>query len=473
MGANSRLRKTMNEPKEKREGVKEILILGGGFGGVYAAMELEKLLKDELQSGEIHVTLVAHDNFFLFTPMLHEVVASDLDASHIVNPLHKLLKGVDLFCGAVDEIDLPNRGVRVSHEAPGGAERHSHVLPYDHLILALGSVASFENVPGAEECALTMRTLGDAVALRNRIIDTLEVADSECFAAMRTPLLTFVVAGGGFSGVETAGAVNDFLHDAIKLYPHLTEKNLRVVVVHSGQHVLPELGEKLGKYATQKLRDHGIEVLLESRVASATASCVTLKDESVIPAQTLIWTVGNAINPLLGALPCATTRGRVCVNENLEVPEWPGVWVLGDAAYAIDPNTEKPYPATAQHALRQGKVVAGNVVASLRGKNKKPFRFKTLGQLATIGRRAGVASVFGFQFSGFPAWFMWRTIYLAKLPRFEKKLRVALDWTLDLFFSKDLVQISTSTRFSKPISAPAAKAAPIELSDRALSNQLS
>jgi NADH dehydrogenase len=443
--ANLRWETTMTELLTGRKGAKEILILGGGFGGVYAAMELEKLLEGELKSGEIHVTLVSHDNYFLFTPMLHEVAASDLDASHIVNPLHKLLKSGDFFCGDIDDIDLPNRSVRVSHQAPGGKERHSHDLPYDHLIVALGSVASFQDVPGVEERALTMRTLGDAVALRGRMIETLEVADSECFAAMRAPLLTFVIAGGGFSGVETAGAVNDFLRDAIKSYPNLSEKNLRVVVVHSGEHVLPELGEKLGKYATGKLREHGIEVLLGARVASADDGLVTLKDGSVIPAQTLIWTVGNAINALLGELPCATTKGRVCVNDNLEVSEWPDVWVLGDAAYAIDPNTDKPYPATAQHALRQGKVVARNVVASLRAKKKKPFRFKTLGQLATIGRRAGVASVFGFQFSGFAAWFMWRTIYLSKLPRFEKKLRVAVDWTMDLFFSKDLVQLSTPT----------------------------
>ncbi len=433
----------MTEPKTGRQSVKEILILGGGFGGVYAAMELEKLLERQLEFGDIHVTLVCRDNFFLFTPMLHEVAASDLDASHIVSPLHKLLKRVDFFYGDVDDIDLPNRSVRVSHAAPGGADRHSHDLPYDHLIVALGSVASFQDVPGVAERALTMRTLGDAVTLRSRLIESLEVAESECFAGMRAPLLSFVIAGGGFSGVETAGAVNDFLRDAIKCYPHLTTSDLRVVVVHSGKHVLPELGEKLGEYATKKLRQHGIEALLGSRVAGADASSVTLKDGTVIPAQTLIWTVGNAINPLLGALPCATTKGRVCVNENLEVAEWPGVWVLGDAAYAIDPNTDQPYPATAQHALPQGKVVAENIVASLRGDKKKPFRFKTLGQLATIGRRAGVASVMGVQFSGFPAWFMWRTIYLAKLPRFEKKVRVALDWTLDLFFAKDLVQLST------------------------------
>lgn len=434
-----------NNANNGRARAKEILILGGGFGGVYAAMELEKLLKNEMKSQAVHVTLVSHDNFFLFTPMLHEVAASDLDASHIVSPLHKLLKQVDFFCGQVDDIDLPNHQVRVSHEAVGHGERHSHVLNYDHLIVGLGSVASFGHVPGAEENALTMRTLGDAVALRERLIESLEVADSDCFAEMRAPLLTFVVAGGGFSGVETAGAVNDFLRDAIKNYRNLSEKNLRVVVVHSGERVLPELGDKLGEYTGRKLGENGVEVLLNTRVSSVDSESVTLSDGTFIAAHTLIWTIGNAANPLLGGLPCACEKGRVCVDANLEVLEWPNVWAVGDGAHAIDPATNKPYPATAQHALRQAKTIARNIAASLNDEPKKPFRFNTLGQMATIGRRTGVASAFGLQFSGFLAWWMWRTVYLAKLPRLEKKVRVAIDWTLDMFFSKDLVQLSSPT----------------------------
>jgi NADH dehydrogenase len=261
---------------------------------------------------------------------------------------------------------------------------------------------------------------------------------------MRVPLLTFVVAGGGFSGVETAGAINDFLREAIKSYPHLSTSTLRVVLVHSGERVLPELSEKLGQYATRKLEQHGIEVRLNTRVASAEDDCVTLSDGTRLAAHTLVWTVGNAANPLLSDLPCVTKRGRVCVDEHLEAIDAPGVWALGDGAHAQDDNG-KPYPATAQHALRQGKVVACNIAASLSGELKTRFRFKSLGQMATIGRRTGVAQIFGCQFSGFVAWWMWRTIYLAKLPRLEKKVRVALDWTLDLFFSRDLVQHSSSS----------------------------
>jgi NADH dehydrogenase len=431
------------------DGRTQILMLGGGFGGLYAALEWEKLLKRQPQLRErVDVTLIARDNFFLFTPMLHEVAASDLDPTHIVNPMHKLLKHVNFFCGEVEHIDLANRSVRVSHGMPqsglGSGARHAHLFDYHHLVLGMGSVTNFGSVPGVEKHALTMRTLGDAIALRERLIDSLETANADCFAQMRKPLLTFVVAGGGFSGVETAGALNGFLRDAVKHYPHLNHNSVRVVVVHAGQRVLPELGVKLGEYATSKLREHGVEVMLGVRVAGVEAGCVLLSDGTRIEANTLVWTVGNAANPLLETLPCQIERGRICVNENLEVEQWPGVWALGDGALSLDENGQA-YAPTAQHALRQGKVVAHNILASLRGETKKPFRFKTLGQLATIGRRSGVASVMGLQFSGFLAWWMWRTIYLAKLPRLEKKVRVVLDWTLDLFFSKDLVQLSTSS----------------------------
>jgi NADH dehydrogenase len=258
---------------------------------------------------------------------------------------------------------------------------------------------------------------------------------------MRVPLLTFVVAGGGFSGVETAGAINDFLREAIKSYPHLSALTLRVVLVHSGERVLPELSEKLSQYATRKLEQHGIEVRLNTRVASAEDDCITLSDGTRIAAHTLMWTVGNAANPLLADLPCVTERGRVCVDEYLEAISSPGVWALGDGAHALDENGE-PYPATAQHALRQGKVVACNIAASLSGEPKTRFRFKSLGQMATIGRRTGRGANFWLPIIAvlWPGW-MWRTDLSAKLPRLEKTCaRVALDCTPDQFFSKDLVQ---------------------------------
>jgi NADH:quinone reductase (non-electrogenic) len=413
-----------------------IVILGGGFGGMYAAIELEKKLAGD---PGVEITLVNKDNFFLFTPMLHEVAASDLDASNIVNPVRKLLKKVKFFNGPVDAVDLEAKKVVVSH----GSSPHSHDLEYDHLVLALGTITNFYNLPGLEERALTIKSIGDAILLRNRLIEHLEEADFECRGNDRQRLLTFVVAGGGFAGVETVAGINDFLRQAIPFYTNLTEQDLRVVLVHSGNVILPELGDKLGGYAQKVLAGRKLEIITNCRVASYRDGVVELNNGARIEAETLIWTAGTSPNPLMTTLRCKTDRGRLPVNEYLEVEGWPGVWALGDCAVVPDATTGASCPPTAQHALREGRVLARNIVATLKGKPMKKFRFKTIGQLAAIGRRTGVARIFGYNFSGFLAWWLWRTIYLSKLPRVEKRLRVTLDWTLDLFFSKDLVQLNT------------------------------
>ena len=416
----------------------KILILGGGFGGLYTAIELEKQLA---RNPDVEITLVNRDNFFSFTPMLHEVAASDLDMTHIVNPVRKMLKRVKLFLGDVQHIDLDKKVVTVAH----GSDQHTHELPYDHVVIGLGAITNFYGLPGLEERALTMKSLGDAIHLRNQIIAHLEEADTECAvnACLREPLMTCVVAGGGFAGVETIAGLNDFVREALRFYRNLHPEQIRMVLVHSGPVILPELSEKLGHYAAKKLAERGIEIRLNVRVTGVTDEGVELSDGTMIKTKTIVWTAGTAPNPLLGALTCNKDHGRVVANEFLEVPGWPGVWAVGDCALIPDPKTGKPYPPTAQHALRQGRVLAHNITAAIRGGAKKPFVFSTLGQLASIGRRVGVANIMGVNFSGFIAWWLWRTIYLSKLPRTEKKLRVALDWTLDLLFSKDLVQFDT------------------------------
>jgi NADH dehydrogenase len=413
-----------------------VLILGGGFAGVYAALEFEKILA---RDPGIDVTLVSRDNFFLFTPMLHEVAASDLDITNIVNPIRKLLRRVRFFRGTVESVDLAARTVSVYH-AEGA---HGHVLPYDHLVIALGATTNFFNIPGLADRALTMKSLGDAIELRNRLIHLLEEADLECAIGDRGNLLSVVVAGGGFAGVETIAAINDFLREALPYYSHLTAGQLRLVLVELGPAILPELGAKLGGYAQAKLAGRGVDIRVNTGVKGFTERGVELSDGSLISAQTLIWTAGTSPNPLLAALPGRKDRGRLCVNEFLEVAEHPGVWALGDCAMIPDLTTGRACPPTAQHALREGKVLARNIYAAIRGDRRRPFVFKTIGQLAAIGRRTGVARILGVNFSGFIAWWLWRTIYLSKLPRFEKKLRVILDWTLDLLFSKDLVQFAT------------------------------
>ena len=413
-----------------------VIILGGGFGGLYAAMHLDHVLD---RYPGLEVTLINRENFFLFSPMLHEVAASDLDVTNIVSPVRKLLKRVNFFAGEVEFVDLEQKRVKVSH----GFDHHHHELDYDYLVIGLGSVTNFYGVPGLEANALTMRTLGDAIHLRNRLIALLEEADTECCADIRQPLLTCVVAGGGFAGVETIAAVNDFIRNAVGFYRNLREDLLRVVLVHSGSVILPELGESLGAYAQRKLAGRKVEIRVKTKVTAVSNSGVELSDGECIPTRTLVWTAGTSCHPLLEHLPCEKNRGRLIVDETLAVKDWPGVWALGDCALIPDRKTGNYFPPTAQHALREGKVLAHNVLAAIDGTPPRRFTFSTIGRLAAIGRRTGVANILGFKFSGFFAWWLWRTIYLSKLPRFEKKLRVALDWTLDLLFSKDFVQFLT------------------------------
>jgi NADH dehydrogenase len=413
-----------------------VVIVGGGFGGLYAALRLEKRLE---RDPGLEVTLVNRENFFLFTPMLHEVASCDVSITHIVNPVRKLLRKVHFFDGDVKGIDLAGKQVTVAH----GFHPHTHELPYDHLVIALGSTTNFYGLPGLEQHAMTMKSLGDAIHLRNHVIGNLEEADTECAAPFRKRLLTFLVAGGGFAGVETMAGINDFVREALEFYPHLRHAELRMILVNSGPVILPELSGGLGEYAQRKLAERGVEIHLNAKVTAVGDHRVTLSDGTVVDTDTVVWTAGTTPHPLLDTLTCPRERGRVLVDEFLEVPGHAGVWSLGDCAVVPNARTGKPYPPTAQHALREGKVLAHNILASIDGRPKKKFVFNTLGQMAAIGRRTGVANILGVNFSGFFAWWLWRTIYWSKLPRVEKKVRVALDWTLDLIFSKDLVKLAT------------------------------
>jgi NADH dehydrogenase len=417
-------------------GPHRIVIAGGGFGGLYAALELERTLA---RDPDVEVTLIDKNNFFLFTPMLHEVAASDIDLAHIVSPIRALLRRVRFFQGEVTGIDCARRRITVAH----GFDAHKHSLEYDYLIVSLGSTTNFYGLPGLERRALTMKTLGDAIHLRNTLIAHLEEADTECGAGVRERLLTIVVAGGGFAGVETAAGLYDFAIDAVKFYRTLRAENVRLVLVHSGAHILPELGEELGQYAQRKLSQRGIEIITGTRVTGVTDQGVMLTNGTTINASIVLWTAGTSPNPLLRQVSGELANGRLIVNEFLEVKGADRIWALGDCAAVPNLRTGGLQPPTAQHALREGRVVARNVRAAIRGATRQPFTFGGLGQLAAIGKRTGVAKVFGIRFSGFLAWWLWRTVYLLKLPRLEKKLRVAFDWTLDLFFSKDLVQFLT------------------------------
>src|SRR5215831_7780065 len=416
----------------------KIVIAGGGFAGLYAAKYLDKALACR---DDVEVTLISRENFILFTPMLHEVAAGDLYPADIVNPLRRILRHVKIAEVDVKRIDLDNRLVRCT----GGVANRELGFAFDHLLLTLGSDTNFFDMHDVRDWAVSMKNLSDAALLRNRVITFLEQASLERDEADRRALLTFVTAGGGFSGTETTGAINDFVRETVRYYPQLREELIRVVVVHPGNFILPELGEELGLYAERKLRERKVEVIKGPRVANYDGLVVTLSDGTSIPSATLIWTAGVKPSAVIESLPCQKERGRLLVNEDMSVPGVSGLWAAGDCAAIPDVKSGAGefYPPTAQHALRQGVVVAKNIEAAILGGPLKPFRFKMLGQLASIGHHTGVAIVFGVKFSGFIAWSFWRSVYLMKLPRLAKKLRVMASWTLDIFFGQEIEQMIT------------------------------
>jgi NADH:quinone reductase (non-electrogenic) len=413
-----------------------IVIAGGGFAGLYAAMHFEKRLARRV---DVEVTLISRENFILFTPMLHEVAAGDLYPGDIVNPLRRILRHVKFIDADVQAIDLNARRIRCIASV---ADRELE-FEFDHLLLTLGSETNFFNMDGVRDWSVTMKSLSDAALLRNRMVALLEEASLQSDEAARRQLLTFVTAGGGFSGTETTGAVNDFVRETMRYYPQLSQELIRVVVVHPGNFILPELGEELGRYAEHKLRERKVEVIKGPRVANYDGVVVTLSDGTSIPAATLIWTAGVKPSPVIASLPCEKERGRLLVSEYLAVTGVPGLWAAGDCATVPVFDTDKFHPPTAQHGLREGVTVAKNIEAMILDRSLKSFRFKMLGQLASIGHHTGVAMVFGIKFSGFIAWWFWRSVYLMKLPGLAKKLRVMASWTLDLFFGQQIEQMIT------------------------------
>src|SRR6266516_4598914 len=357
-----------------------VIIAGGGFAGLSAAMYLDKTLA---RRADAEVTLINRENFILFTPMLHEVAAGDLYPGDIVNPIRRILHHVKFVEAEVQAIDLSARRVRCL----GGVAKFEIEFEFDHLLLTLGSETNFFDLPGVSEWAVTMKSMSDAALLRNRMVALLEEASLQKDEAARQRLLTFVTAGGGFAGAETTGAINDFVREAVRYYPELDEELIRVVVIHPGDFLLPELGEELGDYAEHKLRERKVDVIKGVRVASYDGTVITLTDGNKISASTLIWTAGVKPSPVIAPLRCEKQRGRLLVSEYLAVTGIPGLWAAGDCAAVPVFNTEKFHPPTAQHGLREGLVAAKNIAAVVLDRPLKSFSFTTLGQLATIGCR--------------------------------------------------------------------------------------
>jgi len=412
-----------------------VVILGGGFGGVYTARALERLLRPE----EAEICLVNRENYFVFQPLLAEVVGGSIGILDTVAPIRRLCRRTKLYVREVERVDLGGKTVTL---APSGFRPRAAELRYDYLVVAAGTRTDFGSMPGMAEHALPFKTLGDALLLRNRALEALEEAANETDAEFRRRLLTFVVGGGGFSGVEVVAELNDFLRLAAPAYG-IARDEIRCVLVHSGERILPEMPAGLAEYAQRILARRGVRLKLRDRISAATAEAAQLASGETIPCRTLVSTVPAGPAPLVQALNVAKEKGRLAVGPTLEVAGQEGaVWALGDCASIRMANGDLA-PPTAQHATREAETVAANIAACLRGQPQRRFEFGGLGKMGSLGRRSAVAEVLGVKISGLAAWFLWRTVYLMKMPGLDRKLRVALDWTTALWFDTELVQLRT------------------------------
>jgi len=411
---------------------KQILILGGGFGGVYTARYLEKLLRPE----EASITLINRENYWVYQPMLPEVISGSIGLTNVVSPIRRLCARTNLIMREVEDIDLKDQIVTIS---PGFRPRHLQ-LKYDHLVIALGSITDFHGMPGMIENAMPFRTLADAMVLRNHLIHVLEEADVEENPELRRQLLTFVVGGGGFSGVEVMAELNDFVRSVKRNYLRLRNQPHRCVIVQAADRILPEMSEALPIFAQRILRQRGVEIILNDRLKAATSERAILQSGTEIPCKTLISTVPSALPPIVQKLDCPRERGKLRVNTGLELKDYEGrVWALGDCA-AIKTAAGTIVPPTAQHAIREASTAAINIAAAVRGGKRAEFGFEGLGTLGSLGHGAAVAQIFGVKVSGLLAWLLWRCIYLMKMPGLHRKVRIATDWLLHLLFAPELAQ---------------------------------
>jgi len=419
-----------------------ILILGGGFAGMAVAQRLERLLA----AGEATVTLVSRDNYALFTPMLPEVCGGDLEPRHIVSPLRASLRKTVLVLGEVKAIDIEQRQVDVELVLDKRTER----LSYDHLVLATGSVTATFGIEGVWDCSIPFKRLEDSELLRNRVIETLEEADVEKDERRRSTLLTYAIVGGGYTGVEIAGELVDLLRSVIRFYRSLSFSEVRVVLVEGGTKLLPDLPPRMGRYVESFLPKRGVQVRLGAMVSAVDRNGVALKDGSRIDARTIVWSAGVRPSPLVAQLPLPHARnGGILVQGDMSVDGHEGVWALGDCAWIPNPKGGF-YPATAQHALREGPVLAANIVHVLRGQKTDIFRWQSLGTMASLGgQRGAVGFPNGFVLTGFLAWWLWRTYYLLRIPGGYRKVRVALDWLLALVFPRDIAQLRVDTGLAR------------------------
>lgn len=424
---------------------RRLIIVGGGFAGTRLARRIGR----RLPAGWT-LTLVSRENFITYNPLLPEVVGASLLPGHVVAPLRQMIPCSEVSMVTVSEIDLEARLIRYLGEGSGE-------LSFDQLVIACGVNANLGLVKGMARHALPLKTLGDALFLRNRVIVRMEQAELQPDREARRWLTRFVVIGGGFSGVEVAGELLDFLRATARYYPRLERDDPSVVLLHSGDHLLPELPSRLGEFAKRKMVQHGIDVRLSARAARIDDRAVELADGERIPAGTVICTIGTAPNPIVEGLPVARERGRIVTAADMSVPGWPGVWALGDCAAVPNAEDNGISPPTAQFAERQALQLAGNIVASMMGKPTQPFRFRPRGALSSIGHNKAVAQISGVKLSGFVAWLLWRGLYLLKIPTLARKVRLFLEWNWAMFFPPDVSHFGyrRTQRSSTPRGDPA------------------
>ena len=433
-------------PSAKRATVKRIVILGGGFAAIAVAHRLEK----RLRPGEAELVLISRENFSLFTPMLPEVSSGALDSRHIVTPIRAQLRRTQFILADVTQVDPVQRTVTYTHTLTGITE----ILHYDDAVIAIGAATSTFNLPGIAERVFALKTLEDANILRNRIIWLLELADTAQDDAERRRLLTIVVVGGGFTGVEATGELVELFRSVHRFYPHVKTSDVRIVLVEAAKTLLLGLPARMGEYSERFLKRRGVEVITGDGVKLADDDGLELSDGRRIETRTIVWSAG--VRPRALAVSGDLPRGKggtIAVAPDMSVPGFPGLWALGDCA-SIPDGSGGFYPATAQHALREGPVLADNIIARLQGKPTKPFHYAALGMMASLGARKAVAQLPGNRvLTGFPAWFLWRTYYLLRLPGLDRKLRVAFDWTLELLFPRDISELRVYTRLAQSSAA--------------------
>jgi NADH dehydrogenase len=407
-----------------------IVIAGGGFGGLYAARRLERLLPPH----SAQVTLVADANFLLYTPLLPGAAAGTLEPRHVVVPLREELDDTDIRLGRVTGADPEAR--RLDYRTPDGREAS---CAYDQLIVALGSVSRVLPIPGLAEHGIGFKTLSEAIALRNRTLVNLEIAESLDTPEEREPWLTYVFVGGGYAGLEGIAELQDYVADVIDRYPRCRLDGTRWILVEAGERIMPEIHPGLAEFAARELRGRGIDLRTSTTLSAVTDATATLSSGEEIPCRTLVWTAGVAPSPIIAKLGLPLDeRGRIRTDEYLRVPGYDGVWAIGDAAAVPDPAAkgQRSTPPTAQHALRQGRLVGANVAATLGHGHLKKFTYKTLGVFVDMGRHQAVAEMLRIRIRGFPAWFAARTYHLALMPGVNRRLRLMIDWSVGLFFGR-------------------------------------